>query len=189
MLSLRKIENNKKTYIPIVIAVIILIVLGGVFYLNKQKNTSTSVAPTAPSDNSAATKEQKSSASTSITSSKDEDTSSSPAPQLDASVTPQTPVGTFVSNHHPNIDGQPAPNTLESTCTTTAGAMCTITFTNGTTEVSLPAQQTDQNGHASWAWKLQDIKLTEGSWSIKATATNGTKSAFADDPMNLEVAP
>jgi hypothetical protein len=188
MLSLRKIHNNKKFSILIVSVIIITLALLGAFYFLKQKNTNTPVTPSTPSGGSAAIKEKDSSSSASIGTSKDESPTSA-TPQIDSNVTPQTPVGTFVSNHHPNLDGQPAPNTIDSTCTTTAGAMCTISFTSGTTVHSLPAQQADQNGNVSWIWKLEDVHLSEGSWSITATATNGNKSTFATDPMKLEVGP
>src|ERR1700733_4101879 len=32
------------------------------------------------------------------------------------------PSGDFVSNHHPNLSGSPAPNLITSSCTTTSGA-------------------------------------------------------------------
>lgn len=187
MLSLQKIHNNKKISILIVL-VIIAIGSAGLYYFLNQKTNSSPTTPSAPSSGSAATKEKDASSSTSIGNSKDQDTDST-TPQIDSSVTPQVPVGTFVSNHHPNLDGQPAPNTIESTCTTTAGATCTITFTNESTTLSLPAQKTDQDGNTTWTWKLQEIGLTEGSWTVTATATNGTKSTFSTDPMKLEVAP
>jgi hypothetical protein len=187
MLSLQKIHSNKKYSILIILAIIVL-VSAGIFYYVNQKNNNTPITPPAPSGGSAATKEKDASSSTSIGSSKDQNTDST-TPEIDSGVTPQTPVGTFVSNHHPNLDGQPAPNTIESTCTTTAGATCTLTFTNEATSLSLPAQKTDQNGNTTWTWKLQDIGLTAGSWTVTATAQNGTKSAFSTDPMKLEVAP
>lgn len=190
MLSLRKIQNNKKISTILILTLFVLLIgSAGLFYFLKHNEANTPVVPSSPASNSAGTKEKDSSGSASIGNSKDTNTDTATPPKIDPSVTPQTPVGTFVSNHHPNLDGQPAPNTIDSTCTTTAGVMCTISFTSGTTVLSLPAQQADQDGNVSWTWKLEDIDLSEGSWSITATATNGDKSTFATDPMKLEVGP
>lgn len=99
-----------------------------------------------------------------------------------------TPTGDFVSNHHPNLSGKPAPNSISSVCTTTPGASCTITFTKDGISKSLPSQVTDRGGSAYWSWKLQDIGLTAGSWNIKATASQDGKSLSATDAMQLVVA-
>ena len=102
-----------------------------------------------------------------------------------------TPTGNFVSDHHPNLSGSPAPNTVESVCNTTPGATCQITFTNTNSGVvkSLPSKATDANGASYWNWKLQDIGLTQGTWKIDATATLDSQSKNASDAMNLEVGP
>jgi hypothetical protein len=100
-----------------------------------------------------------------------------------------TPTGSFVSNHNPNLSGSPAPNSMQSTCTTTPGAKCQITFKLGSTTKSLPAQQTDRGGSAYWSWELQDIGLTEGSWEVTAKATLGSQTKTATDSMKLEIKP
>ena len=101
----------------------------------------------------------------------------------------EAPSGTFASNHHPNLSGNPAPNTLTSDCTTTTGAACQIVFTNTSSGVtkSLSVQTTDAGGSAYWSWKLQDIGLTEGTWHIKAVATLGNQTKTSTDAMDLEV--
>jgi hypothetical protein len=66
---------------------------------------------------------------------------------------------------------------------------CRITFANNGTTVSLPSKQADANGNATWTWKLQDIGVTEGSWTVTAVATNDDKTVSAVDPMTLEVRP
>ena len=104
-------------------------------------------------------------------------------------VTPTKPVGTFVSNHRPNLGANPAPNKESSTCTTTPGVRCTITFTMGSIVKSLPEQQTDSNGNAYWIWALQEIGLTAGSWKVSAVAHNGSLSSSSDDATMLEVQP
>lgn len=99
-----------------------------------------------------------------------------------------TPAGNFVSNHHPNLSGSPAPNLISSVCNTTPGATCTIIFTKDNIQKSLPSQTTDSGGSAYWNWRLQDIGLTIGSWEITAKATLNTQSKTAGDAQNLEVA-
>lgn len=99
------------------------------------------------------------------------------------------PTGDFVSNHHPNLSGSPAPNTLSSVCASTPGSSCTITFTKDGVSKSLPPQTTDRGGSAYWNWKLQDVGLTTGSWSVKATVSLGNQTKSADDAMQLVVQP
>lgn len=98
------------------------------------------------------------------------------------------PSGDFVSNHHPNLGGDPAPNTLSSVCTTTPGATCRINFTKDGVTRSLEPETTDRGGSAYWNnWKLQDVKLTTGGWQVKATATLNGKTLSSDDAMQLVV--
>jgi hypothetical protein len=107
---------------------------------------------------------------------------------VDVNVPLVAPSGTFVSNHHPNLGGKPAPNQIQSVCTTTSGAKCAIVFTKDGVTKSLPAQMTDSEGTTYWTWKLQDIGLTAGTWHVEAKATLGTQTKTASDYMNLEVA-
>ncbi|HET8669082.1 MAG TPA: hypothetical protein VFM05_00200 [Candidatus Saccharimonadales bacterium] len=99
------------------------------------------------------------------------------------------PSGTFVSNHRPNLDNDPRPNTIQSVCVTTPGASCTILFKKGSTIKQLPVQTTDKEGAAYWTWTLQDIGLAEGNWSIEAKATLHDQVKVAQDPIHLEVSP
>lgn len=99
------------------------------------------------------------------------------------------PSGTFVSNHNPNLDGDPAPNLIQSVCVTTPGATCTITFTKDGTTKSLPEQTTDSEGATYWDWKVQSIGLTTGEWRIKAVAKLGSQTKTAQDSLNLKVDP
>lgn len=105
----------------------------------------------------------------------------------DKNITPKTPIGVFVSNHRPNLSGSPAPNTINSTCSTTPGVFCSITFTQGSSVKSLPEQQTDANGNIEWNWSLQQVGLTEGSWDITVTAKNGDLTSTTTDAIPLEV--
>jgi len=98
------------------------------------------------------------------------------------------PSGDFVSNHHPNLGNQPAPNTISSVCTTTPGATCTISFSKDGIVKSLAAEVTDRGGSAYWNWKLQDIGLTVGNWDVKATATLNGQTKSASDALQLVIA-
>lgn len=118
--------------------------------------------------------------------------STAPAPQKEQgggspSATLLAPTGNFVSNHYPNLSGSPAPNSMNSSCTSTPGASCTITFTMGGTTKQLPAQTTDRGGSTYWDWKLQDVGLTAGSWQIQAKATLNGQTKTAADAQPLEV--
>jgi hypothetical protein len=97
------------------------------------------------------------------------------------------PIGDFVSDHHPNLSGHPAPNLETSVCTSTPGATCEITFTSNGITKSLPSETTDSGGSAYWNWKLQDIGLTPGSWQIQATASLNGQSKNASDSLQLVI--
>ena len=105
-----------------------------------------------------------------------------------ANTTLIAPQGDFVSNHHPNLGGSPAPNTEQSVCNTTPGATCQIIFTKDGITQTLPSQTADSGGAAYWSWKLQDLNLTEGTWKVSAKATLGSQTKTADDALQLEVA-
>jgi hypothetical protein len=124
--------------------------------------------------------------STSNTPAQTDDKEKSGQPQSDADLL--VPTGTFVSNHHPNLSGQPAPNQIQSVCVTTSGATCTIVFTKNGVTKQLPNQVTDRGGAAYWTWKLQDIDLTPGTWQVTAKATFGSRTETASDATALEVA-
>jgi cytoskeletal protein RodZ len=104
-----------------------------------------------------------------------------------SSVSLVTPYGSFVSNHHPNLSGSPAPNSLTSTCSTSAGASCQITFTNDGLTKTLPAQVTNSSGYTYWSWTLQSIGLTTGSWKIHAISSYNGQAKTAEDSMDLVV--
>jgi len=99
------------------------------------------------------------------------------------------PSGNFVSNHEPNLSGSPAPNELASVCNTTSGATCQIAFTKDGVTKALPEQVTDRGGSTYWTWKLQDIGLTAGTWSITAKATLNNQMKTTNDALNLAVSP
>ena len=188
-MKIQKSKNSKK--IVLIIAVLALAIGAGVFaYFYMQKNATDDRKTQFGSESTNPTEDvpkpdTNSNSGTSIDGSKDNPSTGEPT--SNPGQTPATPIGTFVSNHRPNLSGSPAPNTMNSTCSTTAGATCTIEFSNGTRTVSLPEKKTDANGNVSWDWKLQDVGLTAGSWSITAVAKNGSFVSKAVDPTNLEV--
>lgn len=96
------------------------------------------------------------------------------------------PTGNFVNTHHPSLS-----TPMSSSCVTTVGAMCQITFTNTATGKTIPVssqpQAVDSSGAAYWNWTPQQIGLTSGTWKITATATLNDQSKSASDAMNLEI--
>lgn len=108
----------------------------------------------------------------------------SSAPTPAAGTTPGVPIGTFVSSHHLSLGGNSA---VESTCSTTPGATCQITFTMGGAQKTLAAKTTDSNGNVQWTWNVIDVGLTAGEWTVTAVASIGSNVVKADDAMKLEV--
>ena len=188
-------QSKKKLLIGLAVAVLLIASAGVAYaYFHKDNNAAEKYgSDTAnPSDDTPKNDNNQSSGSPSISSPKNDGTSQSdtdtPATP-DTSVKPSDPIGTFVSNHNPNLSGSPHPNTINSTCTTTAGVMCYIKFVKGSEVHTLPAQKTDASGNTAWNWKLSDIGLGEGSWSITAIAQNGAQQSTASDPTPLKVEP
>jgi len=103
-------------------------------------------------------------------------------PKPDANIQPSTPFGNFVSNHTPSLSDK-TQDSETSTCSTTAGVSCQITFSSGTTVLSLPTQTTDVNGNTSWNWSLSVMKFTIGTWKVSVTATNGTNVSTNTDTL------
>ena len=185
-----KIKKTRNKYWIVVSSIVLLVLVIGIgyWYLNHgSNNTKTDSGQYNPSTNVPVSNSKEGQSSSGITSSKNGDNNTTTP--LSSTVNPSTPLGTFVSNHYPNLSGSPSPNIETSTCTTTPGAKCQIRFTQNNVIKYLPLQTTDANGNTNWSsWKLQDIGLTEGSWKVSAIATNGSKQSVANDSINLEVA-
>lgn len=116
-------------------------------------------------------------------------TTQKPSPTAPSNATLIAPYGTFVSNHHPNLSGSPAPSSEQSTCTTTPGAICTITITNGSVTKTLAAQTVDSSGTTYWNWDVKQSGFTAGTWHITATATLANQTKSTPDTLTLEVQP
>lgn len=171
-----------------IMLIAVLVIAGGGTYLLKHKNTETIKVT---STHSATTKKKSQtgssdSSSTSNTVNASSDLAKSPPP---ASVNLTKPYGTFVSNHHPNLSGSPAPSTEESVCQTAPGATCYIQFTKGTSVKKLPAAKADSSGIVTWDWDVKQTGFSAGSWTIQAVASLSGKTMTAQDSMNLEVQP
>lgn len=187
-------KKNKKPSKKLLIIILIVLILAAVGFWLWHKNSSTPTNPTIPTNtnNPAVANPNVPGGSdenpaTEADGSKDKG-SNTPGTAPDTSVQPATPSGQFVSNHEPNLSGHPAPNTETSSCNTTPGVLCKITFTSGSVVKSLPAQRTNANGNTLWTnWTLQNVGLTKGTWQITAVAINGTKSASSKDASPLVV--
>ena len=101
----------------------------------------------------------------------------------------KAPSGTFVSNHRPNLDGDPAPSSINSVCSTSVGAKCEIRFSKDGVVKNLEGKVVGDDGFVSWDWTVQDLNLTVGTWQIEAFAQLGENSASTKDQIPLEVEP
>lgn len=197
--STGKYSKKRSKKWPFLIAGVILLAVVGVWFWHRHNQSSTVNAtvqtntgkPAVANPNVPGSQNNTGGSNSSASGDVSKDSSSnSAAASPGSSVQPATPTGGFVSYHSPNLSGKPGPNTETSTCTTTPGVKCEITFTNGSVVQSLPAQTTSGSGTTIWTnWTLQSIGLTKGTWLIKAVAINGNKTATAQDPENLVVGP
>ncbi len=190
--------KQKKKFVTIAIVLLLLLLITTAWYVLVKRSHSTNQqkSPTIKTQNGGrATSDQNVPSETHVatpgTSSiiptgKDETSTTS---NIDSNTTPSAPIGAFVSNHKPNLGGTPTPNSIVSSCTTTPGAWCKISFSKAGVVKSLPSQQTDSNGNTTWNWTLQNLGLSEGSWKITATAINGSLSSSSSDAMDMAVQP
>ncbi|OGL37046.1 hypothetical protein A3B63_03620 [Candidatus Saccharibacteria bacterium RIFCSPLOWO2_01_FULL_49_22] len=174
-----------------VLALIVFVILEltGVTHFVREEKASSGTIPSSGNSESPQTSEDKSSTVPSADSS-----SPSETPKQGSSATssngaaPITPYGNFVSNHSPNLDGVPAPSSIQSVCNTSPGASCYIEFTNSDGVVKkLTSQKTDGNGATYWYWDVAQAGFTVGFWKITVVATLNGQPATATDAINLEV--
>lgn len=178
-------KKKKNQKILIVIAALLLIAVVALTWPNNGRNKST--------QGSGATTPSSSSQSTSLPPTTPETTPASstkqPTPSSGVTASLIAPTGSFVSNHHPNLGGSPAPNQEQSVCNTTPGATCNIEFTKSGVVKSLGSKITDSSGATYWTWTLQGIGLTQGSWKIVAVATLNGQTRTAEDALAIDVQP
>jgi hypothetical protein len=176
---------GKKGFAITLIAV--LAIGGGAAYLLKHKNTETIKVTSSRSADSKKKSQNEPNDNNSTSSASTDTTTSKSVPASTTSL--KKPYGTFVSNHHPNLGGSPAPSTEQSVCYTAPGATCYIEFTKGTSVKKLPAEKADNSGIVAWNWDVKQTGFSTGSWSVKAVASlNGTTMSAQDD-LKLEVQP
>ncbi|HSW66042.1 MAG TPA: hypothetical protein VLI54_02805 [Bacillota bacterium] len=187
------VRKRRRPWLVIILAVLVVAAVVTSIVLLRHK-------PTTPKDtiHTTANSETKGEPQTSPASTPSQPNSSTPQSSEDASgqkpsqdgTTGQTslvaPSGNFVSSHKADLSSVPS---LQSVCVTTPGASCYITFTQGSTTKSLATQTTDRGGAAYWTWKLQDIGITEGNWTITASATLNGETKTGTDALKLEVTP
>ena len=170
-----KLKSKHSKLLYILVAVVILAIAGSIYaYHTTHKPKVKPIATLDQYTKGGVTEPSSSSNSTGSTTSS-------------ASASLVAPTGNFVSDHHPNLSGSPAPNSMTSVCNTTPGAKCQISFTNGSDTKYLPTQTTDAGGATYWYWTLQNIGLTAGNWTIAATSTLNGNSQSSTDPMTLVV--
>lgn len=90
--------------------------------------------------------------------------------------------GNFVSSHEVGRDSR-----MASSCVTSPGVKCTITFIKDGVNKSLNEQVTDREGAAYWEWTPKQIGLSAGEWKIEARAWNDSNSKTAPDALTLKV--
>ena len=182
--TMRRHKNNKKKHIIVIASIVALAAISvGVWWLMPRTLTTT----TGSSSSTGSTSAKDSSASTTnSTGPTSEANTSSETTSIDSSVTPIAPSGTFVSNHRPKLSASNQ-GSLESTCSTTPGATCQIEFSQSGTVKTLPAKTVDSSGNTSWTWSLQDVGITAGEWSVRAIATNGSRTSSSQDALSMVV--
>ncbi len=183
-------KKHKKIILSVVI--VALIVAASLAWINYGHTTSKNQALTATNTAGVTgTKVSTNQPTTTSGSSNTTPTTSSQPTTTNPSVVGDllAPTGSFVSNHHPNLSGSPAPNQEQSVCITTPGAACNIEFAmNGVTK-SLGSKLADSGGNVYWTWTLQSVGLTQGNWQITAKASANSQTKSTTDSLSLDVQP
>ena len=166
--------------------IVVLIAIGAALILMNRPNKGSGVIP---SKNTAAKAAASKIAATSNASAAVDAGTKYSAPPVATGSPPATPNGTFVSNHRPSLSGSADQKAEQSTCNTSPGASCYITFTKGSVVKTLAAQTTDASGATYWSWNINDSGFSEGKWTVQATVTLNGQTANASDPIDLVVQP
>ena len=178
--------------ISILVIVAVLAVGGVLLYANHHKRPGTKASTHSgnTATNTNARLPGQASNSTSSSSGDGSQAKSPDNPPVASGQPPKAPENDgLVSNHQPSLTPSGFNSNQEnSVCVTSPNAECEITFTlNGTTK-SLGKKQADATGAVYWSsWKLQDIGLTVGDWTITATATQNGQTSTTTDPNKLQV--
>ncbi len=177
-------RRNRKLVRVVVAALILFSTLFTYFYFHL-KNLDTT--PTKASSSASVPVTSKGDVTPPKTTNNEKGNSSDTAqtmPTSNSTNPPKTPYGNFVSNHNPK-----STDSEQSTCTTSPGASCTISFTKDGAIKKLDHKTTDSDGTAYWLWSLKDIGIREGTWQITVTSNLNGKDATANDTRDLVVTP
>ena len=182
----RKINRRKNLKLIAMIAGFFLIICLGIYFWLRPNTSGTVIPSTTPHQTFPASgqKQQAAENAQQYTDSKTANTSNSSTNSGSSLISPS---GTFVSNHHPNLSGTPAPSTEQSVCNTTPGAYCYIEFTNGSQIKKLSSQMADSNGSVYWDWDVNSAGLSVGSWHITTVASLNGKTKSTSDSLDLVV--
>jgi hypothetical protein len=174
--------------------VLAVLLAGGTAYavFHEPAKSVETIPSTSPNQTSDSATKNSSSGSDKTTSSENNSPSSTDS-QKDTQASSGTklikPGGQFVSNHHASLSGSSEMMGEASVCNTTPGASCSITFSMGSLVKKLETQTADSSGSTYWNWDIKSAGLSQGTWTITATATLNGDSLSAQDSQYLEVQP
>ncbi len=177
--NIRKKFSNRLVLLAATAALLVVVAAIWLVFWHSPKKTTT-IPSTTPVSVAPAISSDKQPASTAPSSS--DSTKSSSA---STSAVLITPYGTFVSNHHPGVNG--APTAEVSVCNTTPGASCYIQFTKGSEVQKLAAQTADSTGATYWNWDANSASLGSGAWQILAVASLNGQTKTAADATTLNI--
>ncbi len=194
-------KYNRKQITTLVVAVLALVAVGAAAYVRDTRPAkSTNNATVNPKTDTTASSQDKGSnhpgqgSASGSTPSSSSTSSSTSTPATDPSHNSSTlaaPTGQFVSNHDISLSGAGGKSPAESSeCKTVAGASCEIKLKNSDgTIISLGIKQADPNGEVIFDWNASSdpTKLSEGTWTVTATATYNSQTASATDPRTVSV--
>lgn len=182
--SSKKARSNRKSLMFLVLAGGLLIALAAVLYArHNSSGKSNNLTP----DTTTNAKGEGPTTPVQTPTNNNKGQSVSPSPVSDSTppASPETlknPYGNFVSSHTAYLSSKEL-----STCITSVGATCSITFSKDGVTKSLGEKTVDSDGTAYWGWKPEDLQLTYGDWKITAIASHNGKTASVVDPQSLVV--
>jgi hypothetical protein len=186
-----KTPNKKWWILGGIVAVILLICILELtdvthfFHEKKAVSSTITKASSAPPSSSSSSDQADDSTATPSQTPSNPGSTKDTSPTADPNAPLTAPYGTFVSNHRVSKESG---TSEDSVCLTTPGASCTITFTKDDAVKTLAAGTADSNGAVFWnKWDVKQAGLTNGSWTINATATLGGQSKSTKDSLTLEV--
>jgi hypothetical protein len=169
----------------VALAVVLLEVTNTTHFFHKAKLTST-IPSTHPSSTTAPPTSKKQTKTNTSSSPPSSQTDKSIAPTSASGAGPMTPTGVFISDHRPNLSGQPNPTQENSACITSPGATCYIEFTLDNVVKKLDTQTADKNGAVYWTWDVSKDDFTAGSWQVRVIATLNGKTAISTDQLDVQ---